>query len=209
MWPTMTEESAHTRILDAAEQAFADAGLAGARVAAIAEQAGVNKAMLYYYFDSKDALYQAVLERVFDQILQMATEVGQDGEGPIQATLERFLAGYRQILVAHPAFVRLMIRGALDGGRDVIPIARPRFEQILSLISGMISRGQAEGVLNDQAVAPLVPPMLVATMVFFAVAKPLLTEVTGLPPETLDALWQRNSMEIVMNGLLARNGEDE
>ena len=62
--------SAETRaaILAAAEEEFARAGLAGARTDAIAAQAGVNKALLYYYFDSKEALYAAVVEDHFRRL---------------------------------------------------------------------------------------------------------------------------------------------
>src|SRR5580704_9747082 len=53
------------RILQAAENVFAEKGLAGARIDAIARAAHVNKALLYYYFKDKDALYEAVLDHVF------------------------------------------------------------------------------------------------------------------------------------------------
>jgi len=52
-------DNARSRILDAATQEFSANGLAGARTERIAEAAGVNKALLYYYFRSKDALYAA------------------------------------------------------------------------------------------------------------------------------------------------------
>ena len=52
-------------ILEAAVAEFADDGIAGARTDAIARAAGVNKALLYYYFKDKEALYGAVLDRVF------------------------------------------------------------------------------------------------------------------------------------------------
>ena len=53
-----------TRILDAALSEFSDHGLAGARTEQIAAAAGVNKALLYYYFESKEKLYAAALEMV-------------------------------------------------------------------------------------------------------------------------------------------------
>ena len=52
-------------ILDAAREEFARYGLAGARVDRIAERAGVNKRLIYYYFDSKDGLFLAVLEQTY------------------------------------------------------------------------------------------------------------------------------------------------
>ena len=63
---TQTERADQTRarILDAAIRQFSENGLAGARTERIAEAAGVNKALLYYYFISKEALYAAAIEAV-------------------------------------------------------------------------------------------------------------------------------------------------
>jgi TetR/AcrR family transcriptional regulator len=63
---TQADRSAETRsrILDAALTEFAASGLAGARTESIAAAAGVNKALLYYYFESKEKLYAAALEMV-------------------------------------------------------------------------------------------------------------------------------------------------
>src|SRR5579862_9122871 len=58
-------EESRAAILQAAVREFADHGIAGARTDAIAKSAGVNKALLYYYFQDKDSLYGAVLDKVF------------------------------------------------------------------------------------------------------------------------------------------------
>jgi TetR/AcrR family transcriptional regulator len=57
-------EATQAKILDAAEEEFARYGLAGARIDAIASRTGVVKAMIYYYFESKEGLYQAVMQRI-------------------------------------------------------------------------------------------------------------------------------------------------
>src|SRR5215470_13917420 len=62
-------------ILAAAEQIFAKAGQAGARIDEIAATAGVNKALLYYYFKSKGGLYEAVLEDHFREFNRQALTV--------------------------------------------------------------------------------------------------------------------------------------
>ncbi len=56
-------EATKTQILDAAEEEFARYGLAGARTEPIAANTGVTKAMIHYYFGTKEELYQAVLKR--------------------------------------------------------------------------------------------------------------------------------------------------
>jgi TetR/AcrR family transcriptional regulator len=63
----MTTVAADTRtaILDAAERAFAEGGLRGARIDVIAAEVGITKPMINYYFGSKQKLYEAVLERVY------------------------------------------------------------------------------------------------------------------------------------------------
>ena len=60
--PERSPEGARAAILAAAERVFAQAGLAGARTEVIAAEAGVNKALLFYYFKSKERLYHAILE---------------------------------------------------------------------------------------------------------------------------------------------------
>src|SRR5215470_7250059 len=61
-------EQSRAAILKAAVREFAREGVAGARTDAIARSAGVNKALLYYYFKDKEALYQAVLDEVFSGV---------------------------------------------------------------------------------------------------------------------------------------------
>src|SRR5580704_18641733 len=62
-------EESRASILNAAAQEFAEIGIAGARTDAIARVARVNKALLYYYFKDKEALYDAVVEQVFGGLI--------------------------------------------------------------------------------------------------------------------------------------------
>ncbi len=67
---TRNPEATKTQILDAAEAEFAVTGLSAARTEAIAAQTGVTKAMIYYYFQSKEELYRLVLERCLSEALE-------------------------------------------------------------------------------------------------------------------------------------------
>src|SRR5437870_13256066 len=68
-------EESRAAILDAAVREFSREGVAGARTDAIARSARVNKALLYYYFKDKEALYNAVLDQVFGGLLVASEEV--------------------------------------------------------------------------------------------------------------------------------------
>ena len=80
-------------ILAAAEEVFAKAGLDGARIDAIATAAGVNKALLYYYFQSKGGLYEAVMDDHFREFNRQALGV-LEAPGPAGVVLLRYVSLY-------------------------------------------------------------------------------------------------------------------
>jgi TetR/AcrR family transcriptional regulator len=87
-------QQSRERILKAALREFSAKGLAGARTETIATAAGVNKALLYYYWDSKEKLYQAALEsvatRVRDSTLAVLKREGSAGERVLRTALNHF-----------------------------------------------------------------------------------------------------------------------
>src|SRR3954451_14445369 len=102
-------EETRQEILDAAIQEFASEGVAGARTDSIAQAAGVNKALLYYYFGDKEALYAATLEAVFSGLAGGLHAILQgplaDGEKILHYALAHFdyIATHREYgrLVQH------------------------------------------------------------------------------------------------------------
>ena len=93
----LSERSAESRgrILDAALREFAANGLAGARTERIAEAAGVNKALLYYYFESKEKLYTTALETIVARVRESLMGALQfphasAGERLLRAALHHF-----------------------------------------------------------------------------------------------------------------------
>ncbi|SAL83470.1 TetR family transcriptional regulator [Caballeronia arvi] len=75
-------EGTRRRILEAATEQFAKFGLAGARVDAIAAAAGTNERMLYYYFESKEGLYVAVLEAMYARFAAQEGSLELSGLSP-------------------------------------------------------------------------------------------------------------------------------
>jgi TetR/AcrR family transcriptional regulator len=128
--PRTTERpsSAHRsrrRILDAAEQLFARRGYDGTSLADIGEAAEVSRGTPSYFFGSKEALYVAVLERLYAERTAALSPVfaplvawaeAEQPEATLQAVLTRSVRGYLDFLRARPAFVDIMEREALAGG---------------------------------------------------------------------------------------------
>ena len=105
--PIRDAERTQQAILAAAEKEFASKGLAGARVDIIAERAGANKRMLYYYFNSKENLYLAVLERSYGAMRQVERMLNLVDLDPIEAIqkLVEFKFDYYQ---SNPTIIPLL-----------------------------------------------------------------------------------------------------
>ena len=82
------------RILDAALQEFAASGLGGARVDRIAEAADINKAMIFYYFESKENLYKEVISRALYDIMPQAQKILLSSSEP-----EGFLEDFPRVYI--------------------------------------------------------------------------------------------------------------
>src|SRR5688572_6751110 len=103
------------RILAAAAVEFATRGYAGARVDRIARRARVNKAMLYYHFGSKQALYRALLRRTFSEAGARLAAIAAADQPP-DAKLDRAIAAVAAFVQEHEFFPAIMLREVAEGG---------------------------------------------------------------------------------------------
>jgi TetR/AcrR family transcriptional regulator len=125
-------ERSRAAILDAAEQLFAERGFDGATLGEIGARAGVSRATPSYFFNSKEQLYAAVLERLFaereaatrDAFAPLTAWAGDEGAGPLGTALTTAVDGYMAFLLRRPAFARLIQREELDGGRRLREVRR-------------------------------------------------------------------------------------
>ena len=116
---TRDSEATQTEILDAAVEEFARHGLANAHIEAIASNTGVTKAMIYYYFSNKEGLYEAVLERGFNQYFRPLQELALDDLPPFTA-LEKFLRCLLSTLIKNPDWPLIMCYEALQNQGEVL-----------------------------------------------------------------------------------------
>jgi TetR/AcrR family transcriptional regulator len=169
-------------ILHAAERIFADEGLEGARTDAIAAAAGVNKALLYYYFRSKHGLYREVLEGYLADFNRQAMEL-LSSEGSARAVLERYINLHFDFIAAHrhhgPLFQRMLMTDEKSWVRLARELGLPRMKAILKVIE----RGKRDGELR-QMDSFHIAISLVALVVFYFSSAPVLRAVGGIDPYT-------------------------
>lgn len=138
------------KILDAAIKEFSTHGLAGARTEAIARSARVNKALLYYYFKDKDALYTATIEDVVGSVVRATTAVLEQECTPGEHLLRLALSHFDRILTQHK-FQALMQQEMVRfqaGKSTALPIiARTAFAPLLRKIRQIVRQGVRSGEL--------------------------------------------------------------
>jgi TetR/AcrR family transcriptional regulator len=148
------ERSAETRakILDAAVQEFSANGLAGARMDQIASVAGVNKALLYYHFDSKDNLYGAALEMIATKTRDATMATFLRDASPGERVLRSALNHFDRIL-AQTEFQSLMQQEMMrlhkgeSGAMDLL--IKRVFAPMLVMYQSMVREGIASGELIE------------------------------------------------------------
>ena len=107
------DRSTVERILDAAEQEFAAVGYAPARLADIAERAGIRRPSLLYHFESKELLYRAVVERAFDSLgAELLRSMAPAGE--FEARLDALVGAFAGFLDARPTLAPIIVRELID-----------------------------------------------------------------------------------------------
>jgi TetR/AcrR family transcriptional regulator len=147
--PVRDAERTQQAIIAAAEEEFADKGLAGARVDAIAEQSGVNKRMLYYYFGSKENLYVAVLERAYGAMREAERELNLADLDPLDAVrkLVEFKFDY---YLAHPRIIRLLAGENMQNAKFLKRSRQLRdmHNSLANVLRTVLAAGQKKGVVK-------------------------------------------------------------
>lgn len=168
--PARDADATRLRILDAAEHEFAEHGLTGARVDAIAQRTETNVRMIYYYFGSKDGLYRAVLERAYAAMRANERGLALDTLPPADAIrcLAEFTFDYQQ---AHPNFVRLVAIENIHRAEHLSTLQpiRQMNASVLETIDRILERGKASGEFRADA-EPIGVHLLMTALCFFRVA---------------------------------------
>ncbi|KAA2215264.1 TetR/AcrR family transcriptional regulator [Teichococcus oryzae] len=142
-------EQTRRSILDAAIAEFAAKGLSGARVDEIAARTQTTKRMIYYYFGSKEGLYAAALEEMYEGIRATEKDLLLDQLPPEEA-LARLVETTFDYHAEHPEFVRMVTVENIHGARHIAGSATvsQRNEAVIGLMRRLLDRGVAAGVFR-------------------------------------------------------------
>ena len=162
-------EANRARILAAATTEFAARGYEGASMDSIAARTQTTRALINYYFGSKEKLYLAVLERVYAEIREAENELELEHLAPVDA-IRRIVEFTYDYYVDHEYFVRLVVAENQAKGRHMkrFPSLRTVNRPIVDMLGKVISRGQAEGAFRRD-LDPIDVHMAIAALGMFNV----------------------------------------
>ena len=177
-------EQSRAAILQAAVREFSREGVAGARIDAIARSARVNKALLYYYFKDKGALYSAVLDHVFGG-LTIAVNPAFALNLPPREKILAYVRAHFDYVASHPLFPRIvqgeMMSAGRNGSTQLKRIVRQYFRPLAAQLSRVLTEGMAAGDFRTLDPMQVVPSMI-SVIVFYFINAPAMHSMTGIDP---------------------------
>jgi AcrR family transcriptional regulator len=185
------------RIVAAAREEFSKRGYAGARVNQIAQRAGVNKQLLFYYYHSKRGLFQAVLSQAAGELESALAALGHPRGGPLER-LRLTLGAQFEFLARHPEIVALIGQGMHSGAA---------FEPAINRLVVLLAEGQGLGQVRDdvdphlaaaQALVLMIGYLTMETVVATS-ARPLAADEPSLRQR-----WREAAVDLVVAGVSAR-----
>jgi AcrR family transcriptional regulator len=176
-----TSKVTEQKILECACSEFMEYGLRGARMQAIAQRAGVNKALIHYYFRTKEKLYTAVLTDIIRKLWQsIGDHIGTiSEEDDIEKIFRMIVTTYISVMRSNPNFPRLFIREFADGGNkipEILDSLISSFGKIPQQILLLLEKGMATGRIKKMDPSQILVNLIGMTLSMFII-QPLYTEI--------------------------------
>ncbi|HHY80088.1 MAG TPA: TetR/AcrR family transcriptional regulator [Thermoanaerobacter sp.] len=197
-------EKSRIRILHSATKIFAEKGPDGTRVDEIAEDAGINKRMLYHYFGNKEDLYVEVLRYNFNKIYSLGKRTLNLGDDP-RENVTRALRAYFYFLAENEEFVRLTSWEALNRGQFAGKVL-PEFFDLLELeFDDIIKAGIERGVIRPETDIRQVLLSIHSLCIFYFTRQELVKRLWNedlLSKEMLEARLQ-HILNLIFDGIFS------
>jgi TetR/AcrR family transcriptional regulator len=188
-------EQSRTAILRAAVQEISRESLSGARIDSIARSAKVNKALLYYYFKDKDALYGAVLDHVFGGLTGAILEVLAQPLAPREKLLT-YVKTHFDYIAKHPLYPRIvqeeMMRAGQGGSGQLERVVRQYFRPLFGRLAVLLKEGRETGQFRAVDPQHFIPSMI-SVIIFYFNSAPVMRAMRGGDPLSPERLQERRA----------------
>src|SRR5215471_7155894 len=192
------ETPSRNRILDVAEDLFSSKGFGATSTRLIARQAGVNIALLYYYFESKEGLYRALMERYTSHFVGVLESV-LGNEGSTRARIERAIDALFDYLSRNTKFVRILVREALAGQQsEHAKQAQSYLRAVLAAGEAVLMKAAAAGTIRIVDAQMFLVHIYSASVFYFAAHANLALLIDGDPLSAENILRAREEVKAMV-----------
>ncbi|TVZ28724.1 TetR family transcriptional regulator [Gillisia sp. Hel_I_86] len=188
------DENTENQILNAAENVFQRKGMDGARMQEIANEAGINKAMLHYYYRSKQLLFEAVFKKAFSLLAPQLNKVLND-DSSIEVKIISFTHNYISFIIKHPYLPNFIIQ-ELNRNPDFILKMKdgkgfPNIKKFKAQVTAEVESGILKPIKGEQLFVNIL-----ALNIFPFVATPLIQAFVNIDDKSFKRLMEERKIEV-------------
>jgi len=188
------DENTEEKILNAAKNVFQSKGMDGARMQEIADNAGINKAMLHYYYRSKQLLFEAVFKNAFSLLSPQLNTILND-DSSIEDKIKNFTFNYISFIIKHPYLPNFIFQ-ELNRNPDFISkiqktIGFPNIDKFKKQLHVEIEKGILIPIKAEQLLINIL-----ALNIFPFIAAPLIKTITNSDNKAYKELIEVRKTEV-------------
>jgi len=187
-------ENTETEILNAAKEIFQLKGMAGARMQEIADKAKINKALLHYYYRSKQLLFEAVFKSAFTLLAPQLNKVLND-DSDLFEKIRRFTENYVSFVIKHPYLPNFVIQELNKNPEFVVKLRSekifPSIDKFKLQVSDAIKQGVIKPIEAEQLFINII-----SLNIFPFIGEPLLMALVNVDKESYNKILQHRKTEV-------------
>lgn len=187
-------ENTENEILIAAKEIFQQKGMAGARMQEIADKAKINKALLHYYYRSKQLLFEAVFKSAFSMLAPQLNKVLND-DSDLFEKIRKFTENYVSFVIKHPYLPNFVIQ-ELNKNPEFVQKLRseknfPSIEKFKLQVSDAINQGIIKPIEAEQLFINII-----SLNIFPFIGEPLLMALVNVDKESYNKILENRKTEV-------------
>ncbi len=188
------DENTESKILDAAKNVFQSKGMDGARMQEIADNAGINKALLHYYYRSKQLLFESVFKNAFSLLAPQINAILND-DSSIENKIRNFTSNYISFVIKHPYLPNFVLQ-ELNRNPEFIS----KIQEKIGFPNIDKFRMQLDAEINNGIITPIKAEQLfiniLALNIFPFIAAPLIKAITNTDSKAYKQLIEDRKTEV-------------
>ncbi|WP_296385055.1 TetR/AcrR family transcriptional regulator [Winogradskyella sp.] len=188
------DKNKEEQILNAAKTIFQSKGMSGARMQEIADKAGINKAMLHYYYRSKQLLFEAVFKNAFSLLAPQLNAILND-DSSIEEKIKNFTSNYITFIIKHPYLPNFIIQELNRNPEFILKLKEDKGFPNLDKFKIQVDEDVKKGFIKPISAEQLFINIL-ALNIFPFVAKPLIMAFTNTDDKNYKELMEDRKTEV-------------